>query len=459
MHVSRRQAAGTRFGVALALMAVLPLLPGWTAPAAEPTQQPGLKAVYDTTEVEVSPPGSDTPGEKTTHGTMTVRLIPGVVAVRIGEAETLYDFPGRRIVWIDHAAREVRESSLYVTAGFRDRELENRRFMERMAAALGQKTDKVDAETELGITEARPAEARLIEQRRGDERVFVLNGREATSFTGADAALAPELVPMLERLYLYQARLHPLVRAALLKEPRLPKRLEFSWRLMQLRTTVTWELRDLAEEPFDPEVAIRGYASRPLEPQGFLALAHRVRSGAAGPAPSADSYRQRARERLEAGRGLEAFMALLEMGFATGESDDALLRRARQQASADERMQAVARSLEVEQRDPKAALAQLERVDAQGLEAGYVLDILRANQYLRLGRQDATRESFLRALTANPYLAGPWVDVGRLYYERYQMSGAWTCWETARALVPGSWLLRDVDALEARLRTTYPSFF
>lgn len=439
----------------LLIVVLAALAPHGVAAAAEG----GLRVVYDTTETIVSPPGSSSPGEKTTRRTLTARLAPAALAVREGDEEHVYDFGSRRVVFLDHAKKESREFSLYATVGFLDREMENRKMLAQMLSAIGRAADMADVETELGMRQEPPAQARLKEQRRGNVRQFTLNDREVTSFLASDTVVPPALAPALARLFIYGARLHPLVRAELLKDPRLPAQLEYRWQLVEQRTTVTWKLREIAEEPFDVGTARATYPMKPLETQGLLEQAWRVHTRQAGTPPAVATYTARAERLLAEGRGFESFLVAVESSFATGHVPEDLLRRARDKAGSDPRMQTVARSMELEARDPKGALAQLEPLEPAGLEGGHVIHVLRANQHVRLNQGRQALQEFTHALTANPFLIGPWIDAGQLHHTGYEMAAAWTCWDAARAIAADHPMLKRVDELEASLRRRHPEYF
>ncbi|ABC80784.1 hypothetical protein [Anaeromyxobacter dehalogenans] len=420
--------------------------------------QPGMRVVYDKVET-VTNTASGSPEGKVTRSTLTVRLAPAALAVRDGDAEQVFDFRSARALLLDHAGRTASELSLYALPAFRERELENRRALARMLAVMDRAPDLADAEAELGMRMDPPARAKVKERRRDGARVFSVNDRQVTSFVAAERTVPPELVAAVSRLYLYGAALHPLVRAELLKEPRLPSRLEFSWQLVQERTTVAWTLREIADEPFDARAARAPYPSKPLRDEGVVALACRVRAGEAGTPPAAASYLERAERLLGEGRGFEAFLVAFESRLAGAEAPDALLRRCGDAARGDARMQALARSMELEAKDPKGALALLLPLEADGLEGGEVLHVLRANQHLRVGDGDAALKAFTRALAASPFLLGAWMDAGQLFADGYDTPSAWTCWDAARAIAPGHPMLKRVDELEASLRRRRPEYF
>lgn len=420
---------------------------------------PGLRLVYDVTQTTVSPPGSDSPGTKQARQLMTVRLGPAAFATREDGREWIYDFPSRRVDWLDHEGEKRFVSSLYAQPAFREMELVNRRYTAEIMGAIGQKTDPVDAEIELGVIGDPPAKARLKETRRDGGRAFSLNGREVTAFLPADTLVPAELHATVAHWLLYAAKLHPLVLRELRKDPRLPQRLEFRWDFAKQSTDIVWELREASAEPFDAEAARALFAETPVEEKGILALAHQVTRGDRGPAPAAQEYRERAERLLAENRGLEAFLVASESSFATGVVAEDLLARIGDEFRADPGMQSIAAALAVESRDPARALKELEKVDVEGLEGAHVMAILRANQLLRLRQGARALAEFERALAGNAFLVGAWVDAGSIYFNGYQTGKAWVCWNAARAIGPGRRLLRQVDETEARLQREFPEFF
>jgi hypothetical protein len=419
----------------------------------------GVRLVY-AYEISETPTQEETPAPGSPkRGSLVARLGPTILAVRDGDTEDVYDFAGRRHVMLDHAKRERRDVSLYWRPDFATVEIHNRRFVGEMLGMLGQKRDIAEDEIDLGVAATAPSKAKLKEKRRGDERVFLVNGRERTSFTASDTALPPELVPALRRLLVYQARLHPLVTAALLKEPRLPKRLAFQWEPLGSRKSVTWELQEVAEDDLDPAALTGGYPLLPFEREGVAETAFRVRTGQAGAPPPAASYQERVERLLADQRGFEALLVALEQQFATGDAPTDLMRRVSQASASDPRAQEVLRVIDLGQRDPKGALERIASVKAEGLEGGHVVAILRANQRLTLGQLDAALEDFALALAVNPFMIGPLMDAGKIYRHGYHTIAARECWDAVRAVAPDHPVLRDIDAADAATRKDHPEFF
>lgn len=449
----------TRPAIESLALALMLALQGLTAGAAT---DPGLRAVYETTRSEGDQPADAGREDPVERKTLTARLTPSMLAVRDDGIERIFDFSTGRVVVLDHARRSSYEFSLYAEPGFREHELVNRAAMSRVFGALfGEKYDLVDAETELGMRASPPAKLKMSEQRRGEERVFVLNKREAVSFVPATVELPATLSRALERLYLFEAQLHPQVRAALMKDARLPARLSYGFRLYGKQTAVTWELREAALEELDLHAAAAQYTIGPLQPEPMLEAAWRVRAGQAGSPPTLADYQARAERLLTEGRAFESFLVGMEAGFAVGEMPEQVLRRARDAAASDPRMAAYSQAgaIEAANGDAKEALRLLEPLDAAAVEGGPSIYVQRANQYVRLGSGDRALEEFGRALAVNPFMFGPWHDAGWLYWNRYAAPMAWACWDAARAIAPANPAMKDVNEMEAALRRKHPEFF
>jgi hypothetical protein len=432
------------------------------APTAGAATERGLRAVYETTRSEENPAAEGGPKSEVERKTLTARLTPTMLALRDDDVERIFDFGARRIVVLDHAARSAYEMSLYAEPGFRERELVNRSAMSKgFAAILGQKYDLVEAESELGMKADPPARLKLREEGSGDERRFSLNKRDVVTFVPAVVEVPAELSRAVERLYLFEAQLHPEVRKALMQRAALPSRLTYGFKLFDSETVVSWQLREAVPEDMDLQAAAAVYPLGPMQAKPLLEAAWRVRSGQAGAAPKRADYEARAERLLAEGRAFESFLVGMECAFATGEMPEHLLRRARDAAAADPRMQAysTAGAIEAGHGDPGEALRLLEPIDAANLEGAPAIHVQRANQHLRMRNGDKALEEFARALAVNPFMVGPWHDAGWLYWGGYGMPLAWACWDAARTIAPGYSGMKDVAEMEGALGRKYPEFF
>jgi hypothetical protein len=154
----------------------------------------GLRMDYDTTRTAVSRRGPGPPTETVTRERMIAWLMPAALVVRQGDRQLVYDFASRRAYLLDDAQQVSREHSLYAIPGFVEQEIVNREAMARVAAALGisKDVDMVDAESQLSMTQEKPAKVKLKEERSGDTRTYLLNGRATT-------VLAPSAAQYVER--------------------------------------------------------------------------------------------------------------------------------------------------------------------------------------------------------------------------------------------------------------------
>jgi tetratricopeptide (TPR) repeat protein len=284
------------------------------------------------------------------------------------------------------------------------------------------------------------------------------------SFTPAALQVPEALRKALDRLYLFEAQMHPSVRDALTAGGQLPARLKYGYKLFDSETTVVWELRDAVLEELDLATAAAAYPVGPLDDTPIMLAAFRVRSGQAGPTPTLEDYRARAARLLEEGRAFESFLVCMEAAFATGEFPEKVVQRARDAGAQDPGLKAYVRAMDLETRggDPNEALRLLEALDAEQLQGGAAIHVQRANQYLRLRQRGQAIEEFGRALSINPFMMGPWHDAGLAFANDaggYAAAKAWTCWDAARAAVADAPEMSDVREMEEALRRKHPEFF
>lgn len=431
------------------------------APFALGAREPGLRAVYSVTRTERNPAAGSGPKSSVENSMLTVRFTPVRLALGGNGTERIIDFTTGRITILDHVEHSSFGYPLYAEPAFRELELRNRAMLSKMMSALGQTADLVNAEAELGMAGEPPARLKLKEERRGEARVFVLNKQEMVGFVPDETELPDSLTGMLEKLYLFEAQIHPSVRVALVTPARLPVELTYGFRQFDSETTVTWKLRELSLEDMDLAAAAHEYPDGPVREHAVLKAAWRVRSGQTGPPPTAQDYAARIERLMAESRGFEGFLVGLEAAFALRGVPQPLLNQSRQLAGADPRLSAFLRSMEIEAShgDAEGALATLGALDADSVEGGAAVHVQRGNQHVRLGDGDKALEEFGHALAANPFLAGPLHDAGWIYYNGYAMPMAWSCWDAARVVASGDPSMKDVADMETALRRKHPEFF
>jgi hypothetical protein len=122
---------------------------------------------------------------------------------------------------------------------------------------------------------------------------------------------------------------------------------------------------------------------------------------------------------------------------------------------------ALMQSFGLERSDPKAAIAQRNRIDRSGLESAYILDLWNADTILQTGVEGDAPALFALAIKRNPYVGGFYKDLGDVFRTGFEPDAAWLCYDLAR-LLPGGEGAPVVDGL-ARMETAIekrsPEFF
>ncbi len=413
---------------------------------------------YETEPVEGKRPDSR-PSDREEE--MTVGLGEGYFRIEKGRGQAVYDFRRKRVVATDEAGKGWHEVSLFTDLAFRVSEYGNRVGLGGMSREMGVsfgELSRLELETLFGIEMPGEEKSRIVEQEEGGMLRFRAGDAALAECAFSETALADPLATMLGRFLAYHCALHPQVRRAIVARKKVPKILEFRAREEGERRQGRFELKRAARGPRvgpDPPKG-EGLTSafEDLEP-----LLRRASSRPSGGTPvRAADFLKASTEAAAQGRFLDAFLAIAECRFQTGEDPPKEAAKALfEKGSEDPALVSYMASFREE--DPQRAMQLLDSIPRDGLARAHLLDLAKANHLVSAGRADEADRLFRRALEANPRLVGAWHDLGNLYYHGYDTGKAWTCWDAARKIAPGHPMLRSVAELEERLERDFPDSF
>lgn len=404
------------------------------------------------------------------HSEMIARLDANWLSIEQDGTETLYDFPARRQYVVHRAAETRSETSLFADIGFREYEMKNRVYLAQMLEAAMSKAGKAEkvgpenpmdilgVECKFGIEAAPAAVANLEESTVDGVREFRLRGQLSARYRAAEEELPRSLRPALRRLLAYGASLHPRIASRLDSVAAPPILLEYRVVDMTTRRTVLLELTASAAESTDWKARLAGLVRESSERAPAGDLPTRVLDGRLeGSAPTFDDYRRSSAKALEAKDYLDAMLALFEANLATGKEDSRGIGEILEAGADDTRLSILLRGLESD--DPKESLRLFDSIDLAGVRRRHVIDVFRANSLAETGDPAGAVDAFRKAITANPYLAGAYKDLGGVLYGMYEVPSAWDCWDAGRKIAPGHPLFEDVAKTEDRLLRQSPRFF
>jgi hypothetical protein len=403
--------------------------------------------------------------------------------------ETLYDFRLRRRLNIDRANRAFANFSLYGDVAFRRFELSKRMELGELFVETSHEEEpplplqRFWLESDVGLaSSAKPLV--IAHETIPDGAVrFRLDGEEVALFAPAPQPVPAELQQSFARFLRLRLPIHPDILAAIALDGRLPQRLVLVGIADGERRPTGLVLRsvELSHEdyplparfeplPLGGETADAETSSlRGLLPAMLDAVSGRSRIA---PRPLAD-YKRAADQALAQKRGFAAMLlmseAALQYGAAAGDCAAGLGWAARcrrtdeiNRALADDpRATLFYKAQTAEPGDPAAAVAAWQGLKRDDVANGYVVDAFLADRLSAARRRQEAMGAFALALAGNPYLVGVYKELGDHFLRASRTDLAWICYDLGRAL-PGRAAedaLTLIDALEAKLASTYPAFF
>ena len=389
---------------------------------------------------------------------VTVVLAPDYLEIVEDGGRLVHDFKAKRSYRFE--GKETVNRSLYADVGFRVAEMRNRlglqKAMEEAKVETGLLGDTALVEHLFSIDDE-VSEAGLV---KSESKVVTFRHRDhlLAEFSSRGKKLEPEQAQAFVRFLRYYCGGHPDILSELTVRALLPEetRLDF----YTLNEVDSYRLRLLGSHAHT--VARPDLSAVPLSPPGEPLLALGEAALKLSPdfvAKAADNAALASATALEKGDPLGAALRLFEAMLMDGRDITEPLTRMRPAVEADATSGALIKALILGETDAVAgekALAQLEPKAGAGQ---HVVAIFRAGLMLGSKRPTEARDLYVKALAANPAIAGAWKDLGDIYHSNYETDFAWACWDVGRALAPKHPMLREVNKLEEYLRTNYPGFF
>lgn len=406
---------------------------------------------------EVGPPTTET-------STVVVELADAWCSTREGAEETIVDASTSTWHRVDHEAGTVETQPIHALVAARKAEVASRlEVLQVLGAGGAAASSRADTEASLGI-EASPPEDPGFVAPEGASGAWRRSDQTVAEHEPSEHWVAPAT---LRRWLAHAVMVHPRIAEAIAAAGKAPARLHHRVRLLTEVVERTWTL--LSAEPLELDREARLADLEPAPPVDEL---HgRVRAMLAQPvAPQADRL-SRGREALAQGRYLEALLSLLAHSLATTDHCAEEIQQLFAEAPTDDpahRLLAALHSVE-QGLNLTEAMKTYDRVEEEAGDLAHVVALLRSNALTGMASQEQdpersaliarAREGFVRAIEADPGLAGVYKDLGDLYVARSQMGAAWDLWALGRRLAPGHRIFATVDAYEQHLHQAHPELY
>lgn len=391
--------------------------------------------------------------------TLRVSLTDRTIIIERDNHARLVDFETRRTTALDRTHRTLREGSLFGYVHDRASALGSMLHAIDVATAGGAEAEgHASVEASYGLSwpgggdEERRFETELDQGRRS----WWVEGVRVASVTPRPGAIDLPRRGIL-RLCAFGLGLHPEIGATLAGDKILPQNLTTERRsiIFSEQETREYTLEAVEDAAVDFASLAEGYASTPPS-DPFLA-----RRGAPSSQRASDFRVEDARGALEAGRLVEALLAVFAHSWAHVEKTASLVAAIFDRAGWLNPVKKLLNNVEHASTEDgvRDQIHQLEKLRRKAGSYDYALDVLIGEKHAFLGEHAEARVLFGRALERDPGLAATWISAGRTYPSALQFQDAWDCFDEGDRLCPQHPVVGDIQQLSTRLRADHPQLF
>lgn len=379
-----------------------------------------------------------------------------------GEEETIYDFDKKVIYSINRAKRIYSEMSLFANVGFRDYELQNRKFLGGVLEHTGVEENPISlifSEHELSV-QAKESKSEVMRQERNGRIAFLGGGKLLLEVGGPVIEIPEKYRKEFVRFFRHRYGGHPSF-------------IDHITTSTGIYTDITiWQKNigekkihlhfDSVEETQPEDYSLDGLKLFTEADRRLLSLVESVEVGSETNRKKNEvAILQNAKRLIEKQDLIGAMLAYLEYTLVSGsqklpwtEEDRKLLLN-----SNDVQEMLAATQNPTNREEAASKITAIESIRKKQRAGGHILKIFESNTRASIGDHLVARGLMMDALETNPYITGAWKDLGGFYFQDYEPYEAWICWDTGRRINPGHPLLNDINNFEKQLQTEHPGLF
>lgn len=418
-----------------------------------------------------------------------VTLLPGVLGIRAGKEERIYDFEKKKYTVIDHeqkifnvmplhtlplARSNLRRQATQKAIDFETASQTGKMVKTMSGHALDTNGPLVDLDALYASASDNQSKHLVRFNGAADTKVFDTGSGRMASFRASQTAIPGNLLQAYTRFLVYGPTIHPDVEKQMAQAPNAFETLDYVTNDHQGRVTqAAWKLTGSAPATLAPKVP-DGYSEHfSLDDTINTAMTSAQKAG-----PGTDYFSKQVKSYLQAGDPLHALLALHEMLLSLpSEQTDPLDGLTLQVLSAGGSDIVEGTMLTLTQTyttkgDIELSNKALIRAKKAAPDYTHLLDIFRArNIRQQIALDEKAGKPFnqkefnksvkmdMNAITANPWLATAYADLGDALFANGDSMLAWTCWQEARRMKPDIAGLKRVDELKAEAEKQFPEYF
>ena len=397
-------------------------------------------------------------------------LLADQYAVEDENSIRIHDLPNLLVTIYNHQNSSYVQYNPISVLAYRVMELENRVHMSNMFMGAGM-TEMLDAYDlfkleslfviELPGQDNEQKRGKLSHKKSGYKLTCKHNGKTICKVTFSKQQIPDELKTIFARYFTYKYEIHPQFQRLIIEDGRFPKQIDYQYDTGFKSAKVIVNFKDFKYLDTNTTLAPADYKPERSKTSTFDANLTAIETGQQLPNRITDQeFEEFAGNAMKNKQYLDAMLALIEQGLQ--EDNDYQTKASQIIPIAQNDPQFILFSQAMSISNPKQfkyALELLDEIDTTNLKKAYLLDIFRANKMIDPQQSFTAISHFRKALEANPYITGAYVDLGKMYYEQYETQLAWRCWDAARKIKPDHDFLQQIDPLEDMFKAKYPQYF
>lgn len=376
---------------------------------------------------------------------------------------SLINFESKKLFVVHKTDRTYNRIDLHALLYFRILEIQNRKMLGGLLDSVKIENvigDRFDLESVFGFNDPTnktrlEVEARITDKGRTD---FLYQKKIVASVLPSQYEIEPALCKNYDRFLLYTFKVHPAIRAKLLKM-NIPKEMNYAVNDSTIKETYQYNLVSKKFVPKQSPSVPKDYALKldsqlqKLTEQHALVKANSARD-------MDHEYSVFVDDAIKKKNYLDGFLAATEQYLSTDKGMD-LMTKLKPFVPTDPAIQQYAQAAGnmSSKEETQKAISALESIDRSKLKKGYVIDIMLANDYASIGEPRRAEELFLSVLSHNPLITGVYHDLGMLYLKQFETDRAWECFHLADSCMPNHPMMMPIHQMEKRLETDFPEFF
>lgn len=383
------------------------------------------------------------------------------------EIITLYDL-NKEIIFKYSPDTLYSAIPLYSIIDYRIAEYKNRTFLTNMLQAGGVGNafgNLTNLESIFGIEDKKNnLRDSIILKTIDNTKIYSFNDNEIVRIQYSKTKIPKEYIESFSKYLTYSIDIHPSIKEEIVKTKLIPKYILHNYTNVGIKTTKTYsflESKKVKHTESNIYQKKRFLSQRDCtEMEGIIdSMMFYTMFNKSIPFDSTIYFKE-ANKLSNAGRNLSGLLRLLEYLLSTGNQPTNQIREIAPKQKTDSLLASFLFCLNSPRSKEEAELkiSKLDTLTNLNMKYGYVMNIFAANYIEPIDNYEAI-SYFYKALSHNQYITGAWLDLGKIYANRYHYDDAWKCFEIMLNIKSDHPMAQEIIIKKTSLKNDYPDYF